>query len=197
MTDWTGNQKSTFVTLGASNHTAEERQSRDYYATDPIAAERLCDLIRLNSNIWECACGEGHLSEALLKHGYDVYSTDIIDRGYKRQNGCIDFLKCSKQFNGDIVTNPPYKFAQAFVEKALKLIPTGNKVAMFLKILFLEGKKRQQLFKQGSLKYVYVSSSRITCAKNGDFKNYNSGAVAYAWFIWEKGYKGEPIIRWF
>ena len=32
---------------------------------------------------------------------------------------------------------------------------------------------------------------------NGDFKKYNyNGAVAYAWFVWEKGYKGDTILKW-
>ena len=41
MKDWVGNKKSVFITLGASNHTTEERQSEDYYATEPKAAELL------------------------------------------------------------------------------------------------------------------------------------------------------------
>lgn len=39
--DWTGNYGSIFKTLGASNHTDKERQSEDYYATDPIAVDKL------------------------------------------------------------------------------------------------------------------------------------------------------------
>ena len=31
--DWVGNKKSTFVTLGASNHSMRPRQEHDYYAT--------------------------------------------------------------------------------------------------------------------------------------------------------------------
>ena len=49
-------------------------------------------------------------------------------------------------FNGDIITNPPYKYAKEFVEKALEVIPKGNKVAMFLKLQFLEGKARRKMF---------------------------------------------------
>ena len=41
MKDWTGNRKSMFVTLGASNHTDKERESNDFYATDPIAIDKL------------------------------------------------------------------------------------------------------------------------------------------------------------
>lgn len=68
---------------------------------------------------------------------------------------------------------------------------------MFLRLQFLEGKERQRLFKNFPPKVVYVFSSRILCAKNGDFEadRYNS-AIAYAWFVWVKGYKGDTIIRW-
>lgn len=110
--------------------------------------------------------------------------------------GGVDFLKQTKVFNGDIITNPPYKYASRFVEKSLELIPTGNKVAMFLKLQFLESKSRKELFKKYPPKVVYVSSSRIKCAKNGEFEKYPSSAVAYAWFVWEKGFEGEPVIRW-
>lgn len=41
MKDWTGNRKSTFVTLGASNHTDKVREKDDFYATDPVAVDKL------------------------------------------------------------------------------------------------------------------------------------------------------------
>jgi hypothetical protein len=65
-------------------------------------------------------------------------------------------------------------------------VPEGNKVAMFLKLTFLEGKARRELFKRYPPKTVYVSSSRLECGKNGIFKK--DPAVAYAWFVWQKGY---------
>ena len=194
MKDWTGNRKSTYVVLGASNHVEEERQKHDYYATDPIAMELLLEVEEFNNNVWECACGEGHLSEALTEHGYNVRSTDLIDRGFGI--GGVDFLKQTEMFNGDIITNPPYRYASQFVEKSLELIPEGNKVAMFLKLQFLESKGRRVLFDKYPPKVVYVSSSRIKCAKNGEFDKVGSSAVAYAWYIWEKGFGGETVIRW-
>ena len=71
-------------------------------------------------------------------------------------------------------------------------------MAMFLKLQFLEGKARRKLFDVSPPKFVYVSSSRLVCAKNGDFERYKgSNAMAYAWFIWEKSFSEEPRIRWF
>lgn len=194
MKDWTGNKNSIYTILGASNHTEGERQEHDYYATDPRAMELLLEVEEFNKNIWECACGEGHLSKVLEKHGYHVRSTDLIDRGYGI--GGIDFLRQENWFKGDIITNPPYKYATEFIEKAMELIFVGNKAAMFLKVQFLEGKARKEMFKKYPPKVVYVSSSRIKCAKNGEFDKIGSSAVAYAWFVWEKGFKGDPIVRW-
>lgn len=144
MKDWTGNSRSTFAALAASNHAQNERETNDYYATEPKALELLLEQESFDPFVWECACGEGHLSEVLRQHSYIVHSTDLIDRGYGV--GGVDFLKETAPFNGDIITNPPYKFAQEFVEHALSLIPTGNKVAMFLKLTFLEGQGRRKMF---------------------------------------------------
>lgn len=196
MKDWSGNKNSIFKTLGASNHTDKERQHEDFYATDPIAAELLLKEEDF-SNIWECACGEKHLSKIFEKAGYNVRSSDIVDRC---GNEVFDFLSMQNQkWDGDIITNPPYKYAVDFVYKALQIIPEGRKVAMFLKVQFLEGKERKRLFKKFPPKVVYVSSSRILCAKNADFEKMREGggsAVAYAWFVWEKGYKGPSILKW-
>lgn len=196
MKDWTGNSRSTFAALAASNHAQNERETNDYYATEPKALELLLEQESFDPFVWECACGEGHLSEVLRQHSYIVHSTDLIDRGYGV--GGVDFLKETAPFNGDIITNPPYKFAQEFVEHALSLIPTGNKVAMFLKLTFLEGQGRRKMFEMHPPRRVYVASGRLKCAMNGEFERYaKSTAVCYAWFIWEKGYQGAPEIKWF
>lgn len=193
--DWSGNGKSIYVTLGASNHVEEERQEDDFYATDPKAAKLLLELEDFDHNIWECACGEGHLAEVFKEAGHNVFATDLIDRGYGA--GGFDFLNCNESWDGDIITNPPYKYAQEFVEHAMELVPDGAKVAMFLKLQFLEGKARRELFKKYPPKTVYVSSSRLICAKNGDFETVTSSAVAYCWYVWVKNYKGDTTIKWF
>ena len=114
--------------------------------------------------------------------GYEIY--DFLDMG-------------NVEWNGDIITNPPYRYAKEFVEKAMGIIPKGHKVAMFLKLTFLEGKARREMFRVIPPKIVYVSSSRLKCAMNGDFENMTGGALTFCWYIWEKGYKGDTIIKWF
>jgi len=192
--DWTGNKNSIYTSLGASNHTDKEREINDYYATEPKAIELLLEQEEFK-NVWECACGEGHLSKVMEQRGIMGKSTDLIDRGYG--DGQVNFLQCLDNWNGDIITNPPYKFAEEFVRRAIDLIPVGRKVAMFMGVQFLEGKKRKKFFEEYPPVRVYVSSSRLNCAMNGDFEKYHfNSARLYCWYVWEKGFKGNPIIKW-
>ena len=193
------NKKSTFVMLGASNHSKKERQENDFYATEPNALKIFLKQIKkdgviLHEDIWECACGEGHLSEVLKDNGFNVRSTDLIDRGYGQGN--VDFLKSVDEWPGDVLTNPPYKLAKEFVKKSLEITRKGYYTVMFLKIQFLEGQARLEMFKKYPPKYIYVNSKRQLCAMNGEFEKYTATAICYCWFIWENGFEGEPIIRW-
>lgn len=159
--DWTGNGKSIFTTLGASNHTDKEREANDYYATDPIAIDALLQgEAEINHKVWECSAGEGHLSERLIELGYEVRSTDLIDRGYGE--GGIDFLQTEELWDGDILTNPPYKYAKEFIEHAMTVIPEGRKVFMFLKLQFLEGKARGRTVQE-------ISSEVCLCITKQNF----------------------------
>ena len=65
--------------------------------------------------------GEKHLSNEFEKNGYNVRSSDLIDRC---GNEIYDFLSDNnKEWHGDIITNPPFKYATEFVKKALDIIP--------------------------------------------------------------------------
>lgn len=202
--DWSGNNKSVFSTLGASSHANDDREQNDFYATDPKAVDILIKEspveFKRNVLILEPAVGLGHLSKRLEELGYTVSKSDLINRDGSTIE--CDFLKLDAvDFDSDerdinIITNPPYKFAKEFVEKSLEIVNDGNLVAMFLKLQFLEGKGRKKLFLENPPKYVLVSSSRLLCAKNGIFDPKESSAVAYGWFIWEKGFKGNTELRW-
>ena len=203
MKDWIGNKRTVYACLGASNHSSHDREINDYYATDPKAAELLLEVEPDLDDIWECACGAGHLAKVFNKTDKLKYATDLIYRGYGY--GGIDFLKQNTKWHGDIVTNPPYKYAKEFIEQALSIVEDGKKVCMFLKVQFLEGKERKNLFKKYPPQTIYISSSRIPCALNGEFEVWDekkkkkvpvASAVAYCWFVWKKGFQGKPTIEW-
>lgn len=174
------------------------RAANDFYATRPHDVELLYkyEPSIINGRIWECACGAGHISETLLKLGAkDVFSSDIVDYGYGH---VIDFLADTEHNNFDvIITNPPYKACVDFVMHALDCVNDNGIVVMLLRTLFLEGQQRYtKIFKDNRPKYVYVFVKRTYGLKNGDINNKSSSAMSHSWFIWEKGYKGDTIVRW-
>jgi hypothetical protein len=166
------------------------RESNDFYPTPPYATHALLEREIFQGSIWEPACGDGAISEILLDAGYSVKSTDLHDRGYGGYG--FDFLKWTENAD-NIITNPPYKLAQEFVEHAL--ICANDKVAMLLKLNFLEGQARNDFFKRTPLKTVYVFSKRLSFDK-GNEKGKGNGVLAYAWFVWKNGYEGKPQIDW-
>lgn len=193
MKDWTGNKTTTWATLGASNHSDYERAENDFYATSPRAIDELFKVIEKPTEVWECACGAGHLSKRMEELGVKVYSTDLIDHDYGTPG--IDFLATDTLVAPVIITNPPYKYALEFVEHSLEL--GAERVCMFLKLTFLEGVKRQRLFQKYPPRIVAVFTKRIQVARNGDPEMFKkSSAACYAWFIWDKGYTGAPKITW-
>lgn len=177
--------------ISSTSHRAEN----DYYATSPEAAKWLLTLepqLR-NATILEPCCGAGHLSQVFTKAGLNVVSSDIADHGFGTQK---DFFSIDT-FDGHIVTNPPFSDAQHFASHALDIVPPGRLVCMFLKLTFLEGIKRRRFFNITPPRKVWVSSSRIICAPHGDFASVKGSAIAYGWFIWQKGWKGIPTLGWF
>jgi adenine-specific DNA methylase len=177
-----------------------KRVDNDFYATDPKSVLSLLEVEDFNNGIiLEPCCGQGHISKTLEKHtNSKVISRDLIDRGYGE--GGQDFLLFQEPNQCDyIITNPPYSLAKEFVEQSLKV--ATKKVAMFLKIQFLEGQSRKEWFKTTPLKTVYVFSKRQKSLRNGETINPKTGkswsnTMCFCWFVWEKGYEGKPQIEW-
>jgi hypothetical protein len=196
--DWKGNTLGVFSNIGATNHSISKRQNEDYYATEPKAVRLFLEKELFGSQIWENACGEGHLSIEMERMGFDVFSSDLIDRGFG--DGSLDFLSLTEyysEFGTNIISNPPYKYANDFIKIGLQVIKDGYKMAYLLPIRYLEGKSRREIFDKYPPKKIYVSSGRIKCAKNGEFDKMDGSAMSYAWFVWEKGFKGETTLEWF
>ncbi len=201
--DWKGSSKSSVYTvMGATGHGKEDREENDFYATDPKAVDILLspnegNLVFPTKELLEPSAGKGHLAERLKSYGYNVTAYDLIDRGYCPTKNFFDIDK----WEGSIITNPPYKYAEEFIRHALEIIPDGQYVAMFLKLTFLESKGRKKLFQDYPLKTLYVSCSRIGCMKNAELTDEIPGsAVAYGWYVWEKYAKDisppDPIVKW-
>lgn len=173
--------------VAAQTDDPANREVDDFYPTHPAATRALLAVERFAGPIWEPACGEGDMARVLLAAGYEVVSTDLIDRGYGE--GGRDFLCEWQGIAPNIVTNPPFREAQMFVDRALML--TTGKVAMFLRLAFLEGVERGRWFPGTPLARVWIMSRRVPMqrgrlAQTGD----GHGVIAFAWFVWEHGHTG-------
>ena len=190
--------KSTNLIIGTRHNAKDEREKDDFYATHPQAVRIFLNKLKednviLNNTIWEPACGQGHMAEAFIEYGYKVYASDLIDRGYGE---ITDFLEAKLPCKCDIFTNPPFKLAEEFISHGLEILEDKDKLGLFVKIQFLEGKSRKKIFDKYPPKYIYIYSGRQQCSKNADFEHLKCTTVAYIWIMWEKGFKGETTTRW-
>lgn len=164
----------------------------DYYQTPIWATEKLLEIEQFEGNILEPCSGAGAISKVLEKYGYSVISSDIREDDNVYGKKGIDVFDINKRVE-NIVTNPPYFCAKEVIEKCLQI--TDKKVAMLLKLAFLESANRYEFFKNTPLKTVNVFCKRVNPVPEGvELKS--SGTIAYAWYIWEHEYKGKPQIQW-
>lgn len=188
------------MVAGVGSHSHADRGD-DFYATPQCAVESLIDLELKwlppdgdRSTIWEPACGDGAIVKPLREAGWNVFASDLVDRG------CPDslvgnFLGESPYGSDAIITNPPFKLAREFVDTALQRAPY---VAMLLRLAFLEGAARKPWFESTPLARVHVSSRRLPMMHRDGWEGPKAGsAVCHAWFVWDKRHEGRPSIQWF
>lgn len=164
----------------------------DFFPTPRWATYALVDNESFRGDIWECACGDGSMSEVLEDGGNNVVSSDLYDRGYGEAGH--DFLDSARRAP-NIVTNPPYNAAEGFIRSGLER--ADKKFALLLRLAFLEGANRQRtIFSDNPPSRVWVFSERITFYPAGAERK-SSGTTAYAWYVWDKDAPGETQLKWF
>ena len=194
----------------AGSNSKYGRVENDFYATNPIPVKKFLFALEKDTvlteifngrTVWECACGNGNIVEAMkeyFRNNTNVYiekylASDIAYRGY----GCVlDFLESDARADV-IITNPSFSLVNEFIQHGLK--QTRRYLIFFAKIQLLETKSRAEILKNSPLRFVYVHSERQGTWRNGNPLDENgkpwSTTMCMAWFIWDKEYKGEPILR--
>jgi hypothetical protein len=147
-----------------------ERRPNDFYPTPWEATVALLKVTDFPRCVWEPACGNGAMARVLEAFGHKVHESDIE----------ADFTKvethpfgCAREFA--IITNPPFKLAAKFIEKALSFTPH---VAMLLKSQFLHAASRLPLYEKHPPCHVFPLTWRL------DFTNGGAPTMDCAWFVW-------------
>lgn len=196
----------------SGGNTTYETPEYEFYATNPADTEiMLKSLYRHNitfpgTKFLEPSAGQGHIVEACRSSSYmpknqEWITVDLVDRGYPLTYQA-DFLtlNITEKFDG-IIGNPPYTYASQFIDKCVNMLTDNGLLILFLKIQFLEGSTRRELFDKYPPKYIYVCRNRAHPWHNGSpinpkTKEEWASTICFAWYIWQKGSTSEPIIRW-
>jgi hypothetical protein len=105
------------------------KEKDGFYCEPPWCSERLFEVESFAGDIWDPACGIGRIADAASRAGHrPIIATDIVDRGYARFDGIVDFLSEELSPVTNIVTNPPFQTCNAFVRRALEV--ATDKIAM-------------------------------------------------------------------
>ena len=170
-------------------------RGEDLYETPPVAVSALLSVEQIPMRIWEPACGPGAIVRVLRESDRFVFASDLVDYHSAHQDRVFDFLTQKKPaLNIDcIVTNPPFRWAQEFVAKAIELCP---RVFMLLRLAFLESERRSSILDTGNLCRVHVFRKRLPMMHRAGWegRKANSG-MAFAWFVFLRGYHGPIELR--
>jgi len=165
-----------------------QRKKSDFYETPYSMTEQLYMAEEFNScDCCDPACGNRAIGK-VLRHRFNGFYESDIKFG-------DDFLNSSDDEMTTIITNPPFSLAHEFIQKA-KSIYT-DKIAFLLPVSYLHGQKRYEdkIFSELKCIYVFTRYPMLGEQLREDGK-YHTGMIAYAWYIWTKGWKKEPVIKW-
>ncbi len=186
----------------------EAHDSLDDFPTQPWATRALVehviwpnmsgfgpDAILRSYTAWEPACNRGHMAGPLREYFGDVIATDIHDYGYAGHERTVDFL-----FPGSepeerpewIITNPPFRLAEQFLERAFAIATEG--VAVIVRTSFLESVGRyQNIFSKNPPSIIAQFTERVPMVK-GRLTATGSTATAYCWLVWMMGEEGSRFV---
>ena len=179
----------------------------DFYETPRHATEKIINAllndgeIKKDEKILEPCSGAGAISDVLESYGFEVKSSDIQVTPYIKGEQDVDVYDIPSNSCDVVFTNPPYnlmvqkeKNGGSLLKEFLRI--SRSKVVLLLNIFFLSGQERKSMLEKSGLKHVYIHSDRLTMYPYGEQPPKNGGTKMFAWFFWDKEYKGNPTISW-
>ena len=177
---------------------SEPHNSLDDFPTPPWATRALCERfgganVLSGMTVCEPTANRGHMVRPLAEYFRTVIASDIFDYGVGFLVKDYLFGPCGPSVEWTI-TNPPFRLAEQFIERALETSTYG--VAMILRSAFLEGVGRHnRLFSQTPPSHMLQFSERVVMHK-GKLSEKGSTATAYCWLVWIKNFRGPTQMEW-
>jgi hypothetical protein len=167
-----------------ANGGSDDRKFSDYYPTPPECTHALLDFLALpkGTEIWEPACGSGHMANVFRERGYVVEESDITLG--------MDYLLSGDSLCDWVITNPPFSLAADFIEHAFMQAPGGG-FAFLLKSQYWHASKRLQLFNDYRPDHVLPLTWRpdfLFGAKSG------APTMEVLWTVWKWPYTATRTI---
>jgi phage N-6-adenine-methyltransferase len=176
-------ETTTGITARAIAGDGDQRWKNDAYYTPQSAIDALLAVEEFSGLTWEPAEGDGRIVVAMRAAGCEVTGSDVATG--------TDFLATARPVD-NIVTNPPWGLKTEFIRHAKECV--RQKVALLLPLSALSGVARRPLFEDAAfpLRALYVFDRRL----NFDPDTQGSTTLTTGWFVWERGYRSEPVLRW-
>ena len=133
------------------------------------------------------------MARPLREYFGSVEASDAHDHGF---GAAQDFLAYpgSGRSHDWVITNPPFRLAEQFVDRALSIARVG--VAILARTVFLESVGRyQRIFSRRPPSTFAQFSERVPMVK-GRLDRTASTATGYAWFVWRNPAAPEPRLTW-
>jgi hypothetical protein len=138
------------------------------------------------------AAGSGTIPRAARAAGLSNFASDIADHGCGPRQ---DFLIASAPAEAfDVVTNPPFRLARAFVERALTL--GARKTAIIFPTARLNAARWLEPL---PLAKIYLLTPRPSMPPGEVIargERPGGGRMDFAWLIFNHGHSGPPELRW-
>lgn len=165
----------------------EPSDSRDDFPTPPWATRALMEHVvgaeaARGKTCLEPASGRGYMARPLAEYFQTVDAFDAYPYGYA---GIRDFLTFPYEVGSHdwVVTNPPFRLAEEFVDRAFGVARRG--VAILARTVFLESVGRfDRIFRDRPPTYFAQFTERVPMVK-GRVDPKASTATGYAWFVWD------------
>jgi hypothetical protein len=127
------------------------------------------------NDVWECAAGEGHVSKQLTAAGFDVWSTNLTDRGFGTRG--VDFLATVHSPAASIVTNPPFSLSDEFLVHALTVLEIEH-VCLLLPNGIYHAQSRVKLFELHKPSLILPLTWRLDVTGGG------APTMNCCWYVW-------------